>query len=55
MFKRLMLDDIQTVLAVIAFGITAAVFAVGVWRAVRIRPEEKKHLASLPLDDEENK
>ena len=55
MFKRLILDDAQTILAIIAFAITAAVFAVGVWRAVRIKPEEKDHLASLPLDDSNSK
>ena len=51
MFKRLVLEDIHTTLAVLAFMLTAAVFAVGVWRAVRIKPEEKKHLSMLPLDD----
>ena len=50
-----MLDDVQMLLAVAAFAITAAVFAVGVWKALRLRPEKKDHLASLPLDDGDSK
>ena len=51
MFKRFTADELQTTLAIVAFVITAVVFAVGIWRAFRIRPEEKDHLASLPLED----
>ena len=37
--------DITTTLAIVAFILTAAVFGVAVWRALRLRPEEKDHLA----------
>ena len=52
MFKRLILENGHTTLAIIAFFLTATVFAFAIWRALKLRPEEKDHLASLPLKDD---
>ena len=52
MFKRLTFDNGHTTLAIVAFVLTAAVFAVAVWRALRLKPEEKDHLAHLPLEND---
>ncbi|MES2476023.1 MAG: hypothetical protein V4640_09595 [Verrucomicrobiota bacterium] len=50
MFKRMLLDDWATWTPIISFVLIAGVFVIMTLRALRIKPEDRKHLASLPLD-----
>lgn len=51
MFKRIFYEDWATVIQMSAFFILFAVFLVTTIRAIRLRPAERRRLASLPLDD----
>lgn len=52
MFKRVHFVEWQPILTIAVFFITLAVFAYFTWRALRMTPNERDHVASLPLDDE---
>lgn len=55
MFKRLILDDWATVMPVIAFFFTAAVFLYTSVRAMKLSKERRDQLASLPLSDSQTR
>lgn len=54
MFKRMLLDDWATWTPIISFVLIAGVFVIMTLRALRLKPEDRKHLASLPLDGDES-
>ena len=51
MFKRLILEDWTTVMPVMAFFFTAAVFLYTSVRAMKLSKERRDELANLPLAD----
>lgn len=55
MFKRVLYEDWQKIIPIIAFLITFTVFLVFVVRALRMRREDAGHMASLPLDIDDTK
>ena len=52
MFKYITIDHGAFLQGLIAFVITASVFALVMHRAWRMRGEESDHLANLPLDQD---
>ena len=50
MFKRVIYDDWATIVPIISFVLTFAVFAVATVRALRTPKPEREELARLPLD-----
>ena len=54
MFKRVFLEDWATWTPIISFVLIAGVFAIVTIRALRIKPEDREHLESLPLDDNDH-
>ena len=55
MFKRVLHEDWATIIPIIAFIVTFTVFLITTIRAIRLKPSEREHLATLPLDDEKNR
>ncbi len=53
MFKRIFYEDWATIIQMSAFVILFTVFLVTTIRAIRLRPSERRRLASLPLEDQE--
>lgn len=53
MFKRVIVEDWANIVPMIAFGILFVVFLATSLRAIRLRPEERKRMAELPLSDNE--
>jgi len=51
MFKRIVLEDWANIVPMIAFGVLFTVFLATTLRAIRLRPEERKRMADLPLQD----
>jgi len=51
MFQRIFVEDWALCIPIISFFIFAAVFLLVTLRALRLGESERKHLASLPLDD----
>jgi len=54
MFKRVLYEDWQQIIPIIAFILTFAVFIVFVIRAIRMRKDDAGHMASLPLENDTN-
>ncbi len=54
MFKRVFLEDWATWTPIISFFLIAGVFIVVTIRALRIKPKEREHLESLPLDENDH-
>jgi len=54
MFKRVFVEDWALVIPFISFFIFFAVFVLVSIRAMRLGKPERKHLASLPLEDPES-
>lgn len=52
MFKRVIYEDWQTLVPIIAFVLTFSVFLIQVLRALLIKRPQAERLASLPLADE---
>lgn len=52
MFKRVFLEDWAVWTPIISFILIAGVFIIVTIRALRIKPEVREHLESLPLDEE---
>ena len=50
MFRRLILEQWASVIAVISFCFFFVVFAYATVRALRMAEKNRNHLASLPLD-----
>ncbi len=55
MFKRIIHEDWTTIIPMIAFGVMFAVFIVTTIRAIRLRPSERERLATLPLDQDQER
>lgn len=53
MFKRLIVEEWHTIIAVLAFFLTAAAFVFFSVKALRMRKEKREHLANLPLQRED--
>lgn len=53
MFKRVILEDWQNLIPVIAFGFAFAVFIVLSLCAILMKREKADHLARLPLDKDQ--
>lgn len=51
MFKRVILEDWANIVPMIAFGVLFTVFLVTTLRAIRLKPDEQKRMADLPLQD----
>jgi len=51
MFKRIIHEDWTQIVPMIAFGVLFTVFVVVTIRALRLKPDERKRLATLPLED----
>jgi hypothetical protein len=51
MFKRVFIEDWATWTPIISFILIAGVFVVVTIRALRIKPKDREHLESLPLDE----
>lgn len=51
MFKRVIIEDWADLVAMAAFGILFVVFLVTTLRAIRLRPDERKRMGELPLQD----
>lgn len=54
MFKRVFHEDWTTIVPIVAFVITFTFFVVMIVRAARMRKSKSDHLASLPLDDDQD-
>jgi len=52
MFQRVIYEDWQLVFPIVAFGAAAAIFAVMVWRAVRMKHAQLDRFARMPLEDD---
>jgi len=53
MFKRLVLEEWQTVIPIIAFAFTFIVFLYFVVRAILLKQPQIQHLSHLPLEKDE--
>lgn len=53
-FHRVSHEEWTTIVPMIAFGVMFTVFVVTTVRALRIKPEERKRLATMPLKDSNN-
>lgn len=51
MFKRVIIEDWANLVAMAAFGLLFVVFLVTTLRAIRLRPEERRRMGELPLQD----
>ena len=51
MFKRIVIEDLTIIMAIVAFAFTASVFIYTSVRALRLTKERREKLANLPLDD----
>ncbi len=51
MFKRVILEDWANIVPMIAFGVLFTVFLLTTLRAIRLKPDERKRMADLPLND----
>lgn len=51
MFSRVTHEDWTTIVPMIAFGVMFTVFVITTIRALRLKPEERERLATLPLKD----
>jgi hypothetical protein len=55
MFRRLILEQWASVIAVISFCFFFIVFAYATVRALRMAEKNRDHLASMPLDSPEDR
>lgn len=53
MFKRLILEEWQMVIPVVAFALTFAVFLVLSAKAILLGKKQSDHMASLPLANDD--
>lgn len=53
MFKRLILEDWQMLIPVVAFVLTFGVFLVLTAKALRLGKKQSDHMASLPLAEDD--
>jgi ABC-type antimicrobial peptide transport system permease subunit len=49
MFRRIIYEDWQLIFPVIALAVASLVYLVAAWRASRMKPAQRDHLASLPF------
>ena len=55
MFKRLSLEEWQSLLTMVAFFLTFAAFLYFSFRALKMKKEKRDHMANLPLEEESPK
>lgn len=55
MFKRILHEHWTEIIPIISFVIMFLVFVTATIRALRLRPSQREHLASLPLDQSDPK
>jgi preprotein translocase subunit YajC len=53
MFKRIFYEDWAMIVPVVSFVLVFGVFVVATIRALRMTRQKREHLASLPLDPED--
>ncbi|WP_193214602.1 hypothetical protein [Luteolibacter marinus] len=51
MFKRVIHEEWATIVPMFAFAVMFTVFVVTTLRAIRLKPDERKRMADLPLQD----
>lgn len=51
MFKRILHEDWAALVPTISFVVIFTIFLIATIRALRLRPEERERLATLPLDE----
>ena len=51
MFKRVILEEWASVVPILAFVTLFTVFLVTTLRAIRLSPEQRSHMADLPLTE----
>lgn len=51
MFRRIIYEDWQLIFPVVALVVASCVFLAAAWRAALMKPQEREHLARLPLED----
>lgn len=51
MFSRVSFEDMTSTLVVVAFFLFAILFGLIIWRALRMSPQQREHIANLPLQD----
>lgn len=52
MFQRILHEEWVTTLPIATFCVFAAVFAITTFQALRLKPNERRRMAALPLDDD---
>jgi len=52
MFKRLSIEEWQSLLTMVAFFLTFAAFLYFTFRALRMKKDQRDHMANLPLEEE---
>ncbi|MGK0188909.1 MAG: hypothetical protein ACI9R3_004723 [Verrucomicrobiales bacterium] len=52
MFKRLIYEEWQSIIPILAFLLTATGFVILTVRAIFIKPDQSTHMAQLPLSDD---
>ncbi len=53
MFKRIFHEDWAAIIPTVSFVVIFTIFLIATIRALRMRPEERERLATLPLDDKD--
>jgi cbb3-type cytochrome oxidase subunit 3 len=52
MFQRILYEDWQLVIPVVALAAVAGFFGLVIWRALRMKRGQLERLARMPLDDD---
>lgn len=52
MFKRMIYEEWQSIIPILAFLLTAVGFLFLTIRAVLIKPDKSRHMSNLPLSDD---
>lgn len=55
MFSRITHEEWTTIVPMIAFGVMFTVFLITTIRALRLKPEERKRLATMPLNEDSDR
>ncbi|MFC7338362.1 hypothetical protein ACFQY0_14305 [Haloferula chungangensis] len=55
MFSRVTHEDWTNIVPLIAFGVLFTVFVVTTIRALRLKPEERERLSTMPLDQDSDR
>ena len=55
MFSRVTHEDWTNIVPMIAFAVMFTVFLITTIRALRLKPEERKRLATMPLNEDSDR